>query len=89
MAMAGIAQILDNASSLQAAGGAHRQNTLRIACPARALCAEAALAPQDSLSHQPFGQIVRRLHPRVMHEGPQILPLVEDAAAFGVERSAN
>jgi hypothetical protein len=51
MAATRITQIVHKAPSLQAAGGAHGEDTLRTAGPAFALGAEAALAPQNRLPH--------------------------------------
>ena len=51
MTAARVPQILDNAAALQAAGGAHGEDTLGIAGSAFALGAKAALAPQNRLPH--------------------------------------
>jgi hypothetical protein len=82
MTMTRMTQVFNNASSLQTAGGASREDPFDIPRTTLALGAEASFAPQDSLSHHPLGQIVGRLHPRIVHKRPQRVPLIENAAAL-------
>jgi hypothetical protein len=73
---------------LQAAGGTDSKNPFRIPCSALTLCAEADLTPQNSLPHYTLGQIISWLYPHIVHERPQILSLVEYAAALPRQRLA-
>ena len=77
-----LTQILNSASPLQAAGGADGEDTLHIARPAFALRAEAALTPQDRLTHHPLGGVVGRLDSRVIHKRPQMRTMLDNPAAF-------
>jgi len=64
MTAAGFAQILNQATALQAAGGAYAENPRRISRSRIALCIKAAFAPQDNLSLRMFCGVVGQLHPR-------------------------
>jgi|WetSurMetagenome_2_1015567.scaffolds.fasta_scaffold279612_1 hypothetical protein len=82
MAMACIPQVFDNASALQAAGRALRQDAFHIPGASLALCAEAALAPQYGLAHNTLSSIIGQLHFLILHERPQILPVFKGIAAL-------
>ena len=73
-------QIFNNTATLQAAGGTHTQNSLRITCSTITLRTEAAFTPQYRLTYHPLSQIIRRLYLRIMHKRPQILPLIKNTA---------
>src|SRR4030042_1825655 len=78
MTMACITQILNNASSLQAASCTNRQDTLHIMPAAFTLRPEAALTPQYTLTHNTLSQIVSRLYPGILNKRPQMLPQIQD-----------
>jgi hypothetical protein len=82
MTAARMTQVFNNASSLQTAGGARREDSFGIARSAFALRAEACFAPQDSLSHHTLGQIIGWLHPRIVHKRLQKVPLIENTTAL-------
>src|SRR3972149_5918364 len=82
MTTACITQVFDNASSLQAAGRAHRQDTFHISSASLTLCAEAALTPQYGLTYNTLGSIVGRLHLLILHKCPQILFMFKDVTAL-------
>jgi hypothetical protein len=88
MAIARITQIRDNTLLLQAAGRTDGQDTFHVSGSPFALGAETAFTPQNSLSYDSFGQIVRRFHPSIIHKRPQKVSLVEDAAALPRQRFA-
>ena len=52
----------DHAAVLQAACCAGREHAFDIACASFALCAEAALAPQNTLTHDALRMVISRLH---------------------------
>jgi hypothetical protein len=68
--------------------GANRENPFGIPRSPLALRAEASFTPQDSLSHHTLGRIIGRLHPRIVHKRPQIVPLIENAPAPARQRLA-
>lgn len=84
--MTRIPQILDNTLPLEAAGRADGKNTFNVSGAPFALGAETAFTPQNGLSYDSFGQIVRRFHTCIVDKRPQKLSLVEDAAALSRQR---
>lgn len=82
MTTTGIMQMLDNASALQTASRTHRQYALHITCSAFALCAEAALTPQNSLAYATLGNIVSWLYTSILHKRPQMLAMFDNPATF-------
>ncbi|MBA7533042.1 hypothetical protein ES705_25277 [subsurface metagenome] len=77
-----ITQIFNNASPLQAAGRTHCEYMFYITRPAFALCAEAALTPQYTLTHNTLGNIVSRIYILIMHKCPEMFSVVDNPAAF-------
>ena len=80
--MTRITQVFDNASSLQTAGSAYRQDMFHIPSASLALRTEATLAPQYGLTYNTLGCIVGRLYPLILHKRPQILPMFENVTAL-------
>ncbi len=74
MTMTSITQIANNTLTLQTAGGAYAKDSFGVSCAAFALGAEAAFAPQNSLTDHLLGQIICRLHPRIVNKCPEVLP---------------
>jgi hypothetical protein len=85
MTAARITQVFDNALPLQAAGCAYRQNAFHIPGAPLALCAEAALTPQYSLTHNALGRIVGRLDLLILHKYPQMPLMFEDVTALAAQ----
>jgi hypothetical protein len=77
-----ITQIFNDASPLQAAGRTHCEYTFYITRPAFALCAEAALTPQYTLTHNTLGNIVSRIYILIVHKCPEMFSVVDNPAAF-------
>ena len=82
MAATRITQILNNASTLQAAGRTDREDALHITRAAFALGAEAALTPQYSLTYNTLGNIVSRPYTLILYKRPQMLTMFDNPATF-------
>ena len=77
-----ITQIFNNASPLQT----HRQDSFYITRHAFALCAEAALTPQYSLTHNALGKIVGWLHTLIAYKCSKVLAMFNNPATFATQR---